>query len=127
MRSEKWEVKQENDLSKRLYNFALKIVLLVRTLPKEIAAHEIGRQLIRSGTSITANYEEAKGAFSKDDFTYKLNTAFKEARETNLWLRLLNDSKIMKDEQLNEVIKESEEIRNILGKGVKTAKHGNKN
>lgn len=88
----------------------------------EVAAYEIGRQLIRSGTSITANYEEAKGAFSKDDFTYKLNTAFKEARETNLWLRLLNDSKIMKDDQVKEVIKESEEIRNILGKGVKTAK-----
>lgn len=120
-------MKKENDLSTRLYNFALKIVLLVRTLPKEVAAYEIGRQLIRSGTSITANYEEAKGAFSKDDFTYKLNTAFKEARETNLWLRLLNDSKITKDSQLKEAIKESEEIRNILGKGVKTAKSRSKN
>jgi four helix bundle protein len=127
VKSEKQEVKKENDLSKRLYDFSLKIVLLVRTLPKEVAAYEIGRQLIRSGTSVTANYEEAKGAFSKEDFTYKLNTSFKEARETNLWLRLLSDSKIMKDAQLGEVIKESEEIRNILGRGVKTAKSRNKN
>jgi four helix bundle protein len=69
-------VNKDNDLSTRLYNFALKIVLLVKTLPKEVAAYEIGKQLIRSGTSITANYEEAKGAFSKDDFTYKLKHRF---------------------------------------------------
>lgn len=120
-------MKQEKDLNKRLYNFSLKIVLMVRSLPRELAAYEIGRQLIRAGTSITANYEEAKGAFSKDDFTYKLNTAFKEARETNIWLRLLNDSKIINSDQIKNLIKESEEIRNILGKSVKTAKSGSKN
>jgi four helix bundle protein len=74
------------DLKDRLYDFALKIVLLVKNLPKEIAAYEIGRQLVKAGTSIAANYEEAKGAFSKEDFIYKISIAFKEARETNLWL-----------------------------------------
>ncbi len=111
-----------NELSERLYDFALKIVLLVRKLPRETAANEIGRQLVRSGTSITANYEEAKGGFSREDFIYKINTAFKEARETNIWLRLLRDSKILQGEELKNIIKESEEIRNILGKSVKTAK-----
>ncbi len=49
-------------------------------------------------------YEEARGGFSKEDFIYKINTAFKEARETNIWLRLLKDSKILKDEQIKEIL-----------------------
>lgn len=112
----------EINLTERLYNFALRIVLLVRKLPKEVAAYEIGRQLVRSGTSIIANHEEAKAGFSKGDFIYKINVAFKEARETNIWLRLLKDSKLLKEEIVNDLIKESEEIRNILGTGVKTAR-----
>ena len=119
------EVGSKTNLSERLYDFALMIVLLVRKLPREVAAYEIGRQLVRSGTSIVANYEEAKGGFSRDDFIYKINTAFKEARETNIWLKLLKDSKIVQEDQINYVIKESEEIRSILGKSVKTAKSKN--
>ena len=114
------------DLKDRLYNFALKIVLLVRNLPKEIAAYEIGRQLVIARTSIAANYEEAKGAFSKDDFIYKISIAFKEARETNLWLRLVKDAKIMSGTNVNDLINESEEIRNILGTSVKTARNKGK-
>ena len=79
LRTENW---MKNDISERLYNFALKIVMLVRRLPKELVAFEIGRQLVRAGTSIAANHEEAKGAFSRDDFIYKISIAFKEAKET---------------------------------------------
>ncbi len=57
------------ELRDRFYAFALRIVKFVRKLPKEMAALEIGRQLIKSGSSIPANYEEATGAFSKEDFT----------------------------------------------------------
>ncbi len=65
-------------------------------MPREIAAYEISRKLVKAGISIAANYEEARGAFlSKEDFTYRINIAFKEARETNLWLRLIRDSKII--------------------------------
>jgi four helix bundle protein len=119
--------KKETDLNKRFYNFALKIVLLVRNLPKEMVAYEIGRQLLKAGTSIAANHEEAKGGFSKEDFIYKINTAFKEAKETNFWLRLLRDSKIVGEDEVKWLIDESKEIRNILGTGVKTAKRRNKN
>mgnify|MGYP001394810679 CR=1 FL=1 len=69
------------ELRKRFYDFALEIVKFVRKLPKEMAAYEIGKQLINSGPSIAANYEEATGAFSKKDFTYKLSIAFKEAKK----------------------------------------------
>ena len=85
------------------------------------------RTLHRAGTSIAANYEEAKGAFSKEDFTYKIGISFKEARETNLWLRLLKDSGVMTVEVLDSIIQESEEIRNILGKSFSTARKKNKN
>lgn len=110
------------DLSERLYNFALKIVQLVRVLPKEAAVFEISRQLLRSGTSIAANYEEAKAAFSREDFTYKINISFKEAKETNFWLRILRDSKIIGKPSLKELIAESDEIQKILAKSVKTLK-----
>jgi len=116
----------KNDISERLYNFALKIVMLVRRLPKELVAFEIGRQLVRAGTSIAANHEEAKGAFSRDDFIYKISIAFKEAKETCIWLKLLRDSKILSEDIINDLIKESEEIRNILGTSVKAARNKTK-
>jgi four helix bundle protein len=110
------------DLSERLYDFALKIVQLVRGLPKEATTFEIGRQLLRSGTSIAANYEEAKAAFSREDFTYKMSISFKEAKETNFWLRILRDSKIIGNPSVKELIAESDEIQKILVKSVKTLK-----
>jgi four helix bundle protein len=81
-------VKNE-ELKKRLYEFVLRIVKFVQSLPKNWVALEIGRQLLRSGTSVDANYEETCGAFSKREFIYKLNTSFKEAKESHYWLRLL--------------------------------------
>lgn len=94
----------------------------VRILPRGVVSYEIGKQLLRSGTSIASNYEEATGAFSKEDFTYKLSIAFKEVKETNFWLRLLKDSGIGAKEKIDDLIQESEETRNILGKSVTTAK-----
>ena len=114
-------------LEDKFYDFALTIIKLVQALPKDIVAKEIGKQLLRAGTSIAANYEEARGAFSKEDFTYKIGISFKEARETNLWLRLLKDSGVAPAEILDPVIQESEEIRNILGKSLSTARKKNRN
>ena len=112
----------ERDLEKRLYDFSLKIVKLVRMLPKEMVAQEIGKQLLRAGTSIAANYEEARGAFSREDFAYKISLSFKESRETNLWIRLLKDSGIITGEYIDSILQESVEIRNILGKSVTTTR-----
>jgi four helix bundle protein len=127
MGNKKWEMKDRKtigneELRNRFNKFAVEIVKFVRKLPKEMAAYEIGRQLINSGPSIAANYEEATGASSKGDFTYKISVAFKEAKEMNLWLRLLRDSDIVAGENIQRLIRESEEIRNILGKSVTTAK-----
>lgn len=117
--------KKKIDIVERTYKLALQIVRLVRRLPKETAGFELGRQLIKSGTSIAANVEEAQGAFSKEDFTYKMNTALKEARETNLWLRLIRDSELIKnvtEKELESLIQESLEIKNILATIVKSSR-----
>ena len=112
----------EFDMAKRIYNFVLKTIKLIRVLQNEMATREIGRQLLRSATSIAANYEEATVGFTKADFTHKISIAFKEAKETNLWLRLLRDANLAKAAELDELIQESLEIKRILGKSVKTAK-----
>jgi four helix bundle protein len=113
---------QKIDIDERVYDFVLRVIKLVRSLPKEAVEREMRRQLLRAATSIAANIEEARGGFSKGDFTFKMNTAFKEARETNLWLRLIRDSELMSSTRIAALIRESEEIRNILGASVKTAK-----
>jgi four helix bundle protein len=76
---------------------------------------------------VAANIEEAQSACSKDDFIYKVGISLKEARETNLWLRLLKDGDVVdKKESLEAIIKESEEVMNILASIIKSAKAKNK-
>ena len=84
---------KENIIRDKSYAFALSIIDLVRKFPKQNDGFVIGKQLLRSGTSVGANVEEAISAFSKKDFTYKMNSALKKARETHYWLRLVRDSK----------------------------------
>jgi four helix bundle protein len=116
------EIKSARELRERLYAFALRVVEFVKSLPRTWIARELGRQLLKSGTSVAANYEEACGAFSKDDFTYKINTALKEARESNYWLRLIRDSELNSSQELDGLIEESEAICKILGKSLVTAR-----
>lgn len=111
------------DIDERTYQFALRIVVFVKNFPKETSGFVLGKQLLKSGTSIAANVEEAQGAFSKNDFIFKMQTAFKEAKETNLWLRLVNDSKLISQSQeLFDLIRESDELIRILAKIVKSSK-----
>lgn len=80
----------------------------------------LSKQLIRSGTSICANVEEASAAQSKKDFISKMAIASKEARETNYWLRLLRDSNFCQNIDYSEIIEQSEELIKILTSIVKT-------
>ncbi len=112
---------KENIIRDKSYAFALSIIDLIRKFPKQTDGFVIGKQLLRSGTSIGANVEEAIGAFSKNDFTYKMNVALKEARETHYWLRLVRDSKLVKFE-LDSYIEKAEELKKILSSIVKSSK-----
>jgi four helix bundle protein len=106
----------------RTYKFALRIVRLARALPKDYAGRAMGRQVLRSGTSIGANVEEAIGGSSKRDFLSKMSIASKEARETHHWLRLLRDSETVTANQLGSMIQEALEIKKILAKTVSTTR-----
>ena len=112
----------KKDICNRTYVFALKVIGFVKKLPKETSAFVLGKQLVASAASVAANIEEAQGAFSKDDFIYKMQTAFKEALETNLWLRMIRDAKLVKNEEADSLIQESLELKKILSAIVKNSK-----
>ena len=113
----------DKKVKERSYEFALEIIKLVRLMPKDTAGYALGRQLIRSGTSVGANIEEAQGASSKKDFTNKINIAKKEARETRYWLNLIIDSGILVKPKVESVLKDCNSILNILTAIVKTSTH----
>ncbi len=109
-------------LDERTYKFALRVVKLVSALPHTTAGEVLGRQVLRSGTSIGANIEEAYGGCSKRDFTNKMATAYKEARETHYWLRLIRDDGLIPAKRIEPLIQEALEIKLILAKTVVTSK-----
>ena len=113
--------KKSNIIRDKTYQFALMVIQLYKKLH---AKNEfiLSKQLLRSGTSIGANTEEATAAQSRKDFMSKMSIASKEARETNYWLRLLRDSKTLEANDLSEIIDESEQIIKILTSIVKTTK-----
>ncbi len=112
---------KENVIQEKSYLFALKIVALCKTL-RERNEYELAGQLLRAGTSIGANVEEAIGGASKRDFVAKMNIACKEARESNYWPRLLCDSDTCPTLDIAEIIRDSEELKKILHSIVKTSR-----
>jgi four helix bundle protein len=117
------ETKMKGDeLSDRFLEFAARIIRLVLALPKNPVARHIGGQLLRSGTAIGANYEEARGAESRADFIHKLGVAWKESREIWYWLRLIQKTTVVKPSLIDKSLQESNEIAAILGKSLATAK-----
>ena len=111
---------KDNVIQKKSYEFSLHIIVLYRKLCN---ANEfvLSKQVLRSGTSIGANIEEALAGQSKADFVSKMSIASKEARETNYWLRLLRDSGIVDKAEIGPLLAESESIINILTSIIKTS------
>ena len=114
-----FSMKRENIIQKRSFEFALEIIELYRLLVSE-KEFIISKQLLRSGTSIGANVEEATAAISRKDFAFKMSISSKEARETRYWLRLLESSNLS-NVQVDELLEEIEQIISILTAIVKTA------
>lgn len=105
-------------IQKKSFEFALEIIRLYRELQDQ-REYVLSRQLLRSGTSIGANVEEATAAQSRNDFVAKMSIASKEARETRYWLRLLQESKLVDIDVTSQLIHVDELIR-ILTSIVKT-------
>ena len=112
----------KRDLAERLFEFAVVVVKLTQRLPGSFAGRHVGRQLLKSGTSAGANYEESQAAESRDDFVHKLQVALKELREANFWLRLIARTGIAKGDGLETMVDESRQLVAMLSKAVATAK-----
>jgi four helix bundle protein len=112
----------EKDLEQRTKRFSLEIIKLADTLPKTRAADVLARQLLRSATSIGANYREANRGVSRADFANKIGTVQKEASETQYWLELLIDSSTCPNSVAADLHKEASELLAIfsaIGKRLK--------
>ena len=104
----------ENELQKRLFKFAVDVLKILRRLTGGIDLKIISYQLGKAATSSGANYEEAQAAVSRTDFGYKVSISLKEMRESNYWLRILNELYIH-DTEIERLKNESLELKNILG------------
>jgi four helix bundle protein len=106
------------DIKDRTMNFAIRIIKLVGKFPKDPAGMVLSNQLVRAGTSIGANMEEADGASTRKDFFYKVTIARKEARESRYWLNLALKSEMIKHpgniKETEELIAENTELVKIL-------------
>ena len=103
-----------DELKERTYQFALRILKLVSKLANTGEPGVIKRQLCKSGTSVGANLEEADGSLTLNDFVYKVDTAFKECKETKYWLRLIIDRKLSQKGIVTPELDESEQLIKIL-------------
>jgi len=109
-------------LSDRLLVYGSAIVKLSAPLSRTAAGRHMSSQLLRSGTSAGANYEEACGAHSRADFIHKMQIVYKEIRESLYWLKLIQRSGPLPGENLAGLIEETTALSNIVGKSLITAK-----
>jgi len=112
--------KFRNEFKKRLYAFTLRLIELLDHLPKDDISKRLADQLLRSGTSIMANYIEGYAASSKKDFINFFNIALKSANESKFWLCLLRDSRRIKPADPEWLLSELTEIANIFASSILT-------
>jgi len=109
-------------LRPRTYQFALRIIRLVDSLPKSRSADHIAGQLLRCGTSVSANYRAACRARSPAEFRSKLGIVEEESDESAHWLELLGDAKLMKKERLTDLHREANEITAMVVASIKSSR-----
>ncbi|GAB3201858.1 four helix bundle protein [Pontibacter aydingkolensis] len=113
---------KENPIVTKSYAFTVRVVRLYQYLETENRIDVLAKQVLRSGTSVGANIEEAIAGQSTLDFIHKLSVARKEARESSFWLRLLHDTGYLKSEQFESIHKDCVELIKILNSIIITNK-----
>ena len=116
---------KDNVVQVKSYAFAVRIVKLRRHLRSEKREYVLSRQLLRSGTSVGANVEEAIGGQSRADFGARLPIAYKEARESGYWLRLLKDTDYLTEREFEGIHADADELCRIIGAIRKTLRTDN--
>jgi four helix bundle protein len=114
-----------DDIQERLINFAVEIIKLSNTLPKNQAGCHIANQIMRSGTSGAPNYAEARGAESRKDFIHKMGIALKELNETEIWLEMIKRSGLVPEIKTIGVAQECSELARIINASIRTAQKQN--
>ncbi|WP_172917933.1 four helix bundle protein [Capnocytophaga canis] len=109
-------MRKDNIIQEKTFAFAVRIVNVYRYIVSEYNERVLSKQLLRCGTSIGANVEEAIGAQSDKDFLSKISIAYKETRETIYWLRLLEATDFLTKEQSISLLNDAKEIAKIIGK-----------
>ncbi len=118
-------MKTENVLQDKSFGFALRIIGVYQHLCDDKKEFVLSKQLLRSGTSIGANVEEANGGQSDKDFFAKISISYKEARETRYWIRLLTDSGYIAKTQSDSLLNDCEELLKIIGAIQRTIRNRN--
>lgn len=116
----------ENVIVTKTYSFAVRVVKFCFEMQDKKREYVISRQLLKSGTSIGANIEEAQGAISKAEFIAKTQISLKEAKETKYWLRLIQDADVYQNELSEPLLKDCIEIIIILTSILKSSKENSK-
>ncbi len=111
-----------DDFKKRTRTFALRVIRLVKALPKSTVGNVIGRQLLRCGTSVGANYRAACRARSRADFVAKMKIVEEECDESLYWIELLRESGEVEAALLKDLIKEADVILSLVVASIKTAR-----
>ena len=107
--------KKVYDLEERTFQFSKNVRLFIKTLPKTIANIEDGKQVIKSSGSVGANYREANESLSKKDFVMRIKISRKEAKESNYWLKLINETNNLKNaDDALYLIQEADELKKIF-------------
>jgi four helix bundle protein len=112
----------KQELLQRTKSYAVRIITAVRSLPRDEVSLILGRQLLRSGTSVGANYRAACRARSTADFLAKLKIVEEEADESLFWMELVVESEIMPRRRLEALMKETDEILCIIVSAIKTTR-----
>ncbi|GAA4389810.1 four helix bundle protein [Hymenobacter koreensis] len=115
-------MKTDNVVLNKSYAYAVRIVRLYLHMKQQRQPLALAEQVLRSGTSIGANVEEAVGGISRRDFAAKCSIAYKEARETHYWLRLLRDTNLVDPRLADSLLEEAEELKRLLASIVLTTR-----
>lgn len=112
----------DNIIVEKSFQFSIRIVKLYQNLINKQKEYVLSKQILKSGTSIGANIEEAEGGFSLKDFTAKMSIAYKEARETKYWLRLLKETQYLEENLFLSLLNDCEELLKLLYRIIESSK-----
>lgn len=110
------------ELKQRTKSFAIRIVTLFRSLPRSSEAQVLGKQLLRSGTSVAANYRAVCRARSRAEFISKMSVVLEETDESAFWLELLCETEVIRPERIQALLNEANELAAIFGASLRTSK-----